>query len=208
MVGSQTSATSADRELKLAFERIRHDAAETTFYAQFKTDWNAYRAIVNQMLVLSRSDRRDEALQIYGSSSRVAYNAASDTLGQLTDQAVASAQVASDRLALDYRHAYWLILGAIVIAAVLVVAARSSTSAGRFRRHFWRWPIACAGSPVTTLTETSLRVHIVPIIAGPAISSTTARKRRSAAAISAAVIATGAVCCAAIREERDIISGI
>jgi len=105
------------------FERIRHDAAEANLYERFKTRWNAYRSIVNQMLVLSRSDRRDEALQIYGNSSRLAYNAASDTLGQLTDQAVASAQVASDRLALDYRHAYWLILLAIVVAALLVVAA-------------------------------------------------------------------------------------
>ena len=100
------------------FERIRHDTAEANLYDRFKTRWNAYRSIVNQMLVLSRSDRRDEALQIYGNSSRLAYNAASDTLGQLTDQAVASAQVASDRLALDYRHAYWLILLAIVVAAL------------------------------------------------------------------------------------------
>jgi len=105
------------------FERIRHDAAEAELYDQFKARWNSYRTAVNQMLMLSRGDRRDEALQIYGNSSRAAYNAASDTLGQLTDQAVASAQIASDRLALDYRHAYWLILLAIVIAALLVVAA-------------------------------------------------------------------------------------
>src|SRR5215472_7161485 len=105
------------------FERIRHDVAEAELYDQFKARWNSYRTVVNQMLMLSRGDRRDEALQIYGSSSRAAYNAASDTLGQLTDQAVASAQIASDRLALDYRHAYWLILLAIVIAALLVVAA-------------------------------------------------------------------------------------
>jgi two-component system OmpR family sensor kinase len=105
------------------FERIRHDGAETGLYDRFKTNWNAYRGIVNQMLVLSRSERRAEALQIYGDSSRLAYNAASDTLGQLTDQAVASAQVASDRLALAYRHAFWLILLAIVVAAMLVVAA-------------------------------------------------------------------------------------
>jgi hypothetical protein len=44
---------------------------------------NAYRSIVNQMLVLSRGGRRDDALQIYGNSSRLAYIAASDTLGQL-----------------------------------------------------------------------------------------------------------------------------
>ena len=87
------------------FEDIRHDAAENRLYAQFKTHWTEYRGIVNQMLVLARGDRKAEALAIYGSSSRAAYNAASDTLGQLTDQAVASAQTASDRLAVAYRHA-------------------------------------------------------------------------------------------------------
>src|SRR5262249_59143712 len=105
------------------FERIRHDAAEAELYDLFKNRWNTYRSIVNRILVLSRTDRRDEALQIYGNSSRLAYNAASDTLGQLTDQAVANAQIASDRLALDYQHAYWLLLLAIVIAALLAVAA-------------------------------------------------------------------------------------
>ena len=110
-------------ESEREFEVIRHDAAENTLYHSFKAHWTEYRSIVNKMLVLARGDRKAEALQIYGSSSRTAYNAASDTLGQLTDQAVASAQVASDRLAVAYRQAFWLILLAIVIAAVLVVAA-------------------------------------------------------------------------------------
>jgi two-component system, OmpR family, sensor kinase len=113
--------TIADSERE--FEAIRHDAAENELYNRFKAHWTDYRSIVNQMLVLWRGNRKDDALQIYGSSSRTAYNAASDTLGQLTDQAVASAQVASDRLAVAYRQAFWLILLAIVIAAVLVVAA-------------------------------------------------------------------------------------
>jgi two-component system, OmpR family, sensor kinase len=105
------------------FEQIRHDTAEEGLYDQFKARWTEYRAIVNQMLALSRSDRKSDALAIYGGTSRVAYNAASDTLGQLTDQAVASAQVASDRLAFAYRLAFWLILLAMAIAALLVVAA-------------------------------------------------------------------------------------
>jgi two-component system, OmpR family, sensor kinase len=105
------------------FERIRHEAAETALYEQFKERWNSYRSIVNKMLVLSRENHKDEALQIYSSSSRKAYNAASDALSQLTDQAVTSAQAASDRLAVAYRHALWLILLAIIVAAVLVVAA-------------------------------------------------------------------------------------
>src|SRR5271156_119716 len=113
--------TIADSERE--FEAIRHDAAENELYNRFKAHWTDYRSIVNQMLVLWRGNRKDDALQIYGSSSRTAYKAASDTLGQLTDQAVASAQVASDRLAVAYRQAFWLILLAVAVAGVMVVAA-------------------------------------------------------------------------------------
>ena len=105
------------------FERIRHDAAETELYRRFKEHWTDYRKIVNQMLVLSRTNRKAEAQAIYSSTSRAAYDAASDALGQLTDQAVANAQVASDRLGVAYRQAFWLIVLGIVIAGIMVVAA-------------------------------------------------------------------------------------
>ena len=105
------------------FERICHVAAEDILYDRFKAYWNDYRKIVNQILVLSRTDRKPEALALYGGTSRIAYDAASDTLGQLTDQAVANAQAASDRLGIAYRQAFWLILLGMVIAGVMVVAA-------------------------------------------------------------------------------------
>ena len=128
---SETAATERQMEdldrsiadAERSFERIRHNAAEDGLYGQFVARWNDYRKVVNQMLVLSRSNRKADALAIYGSSSRVAYNAASDTLGQLTDRAVANAQVASDRLAVAYRHAVWLILLGMLVAALMVVAA-------------------------------------------------------------------------------------
>src|SRR5262249_13102107 len=126
IASNEKQMTELDRTIAVAernFERIRHGAAEAELYDLFKNRWNTYRSIVNRILVLSRTDRRDEAMQIYGNSSRLAYNAASDTLGQLTDQAVANAQIASDRLALDYQHAYCLILLASVIAALLLIAA-------------------------------------------------------------------------------------
>jgi two-component system, OmpR family, sensor kinase len=110
-------------ESERRFERIRHDAAEDELYGQFKVRWNDYRTIVNRMLVLSRGNRKADALAIYGTSSRAAYNAASDTLGQLTDRAVANAQVASDRLAVAYRQALWLILLGMLAAGLMVVAA-------------------------------------------------------------------------------------
>jgi two-component system, OmpR family, sensor kinase len=102
---------------------LSSDPAETDLYNLFKARWDDYRSIVNRMLALSRNNRRDDARKIYGSSSRAAYNGASDALGQLTDQAVTRAQAASDRLAAAYRQAFWLIILAIVIAGILVVAA-------------------------------------------------------------------------------------
>ena len=126
IAATETDMAALDRSIAQAergFEKIAHDPAENDLYDRFKAHWTDYRKIVNQMLVLSRGNRKAEALAIYGGTSRVAYNAASDTLGQLTDQAVASAQIASDRLAVAYRQAFWLILLAVAVAGVMVVAA-------------------------------------------------------------------------------------
>ena len=113
------SIAAAERE----FEIIPHDAAANDLYSRFKAHWTEYRGIVNEMLGLSRGNRKADALAVYRGTSRVAYNAASDTLGQLTDQAVASAQAASDRLGVAYGHAIWLILFGVLVAGMMVVAA-------------------------------------------------------------------------------------
>ena len=128
---SQITATEKEMEqldrsiaqAERSYEQIRHDAAENELYAQFKERWNDYRKTVNQMLALSRTDRKAEAIAIYMSGSRSTYNAASDTLGLLTDRAVANAQEASARLAVAYRQAFWLVALAMAIAGVMVVAA-------------------------------------------------------------------------------------
>ena len=110
-------------EAERSFERIRRDAAENELYGRFKQHWNDYRTDVNQIVALSHANRKTEALAIYAGASRAAYDAASDTLGQLTDRAVANAQAASDRLGVAYRQAFWLILLGMVIAGIMVVAA-------------------------------------------------------------------------------------
>jgi len=106
-----------------SFERIQHDRVEDNFYAQFKERWNDYRKTVNQMLALSRANNKAEAIAIYRSSSREAYNDASDALGQLTDQAVANAGAASSRLVKAYGQAFWLIGIGMVLAGAMVAAA-------------------------------------------------------------------------------------
>jgi len=105
------------------FERIRHDPVEDALYNQFKEHWNEYRRIVNQMLVLTRANRKADAIAIYLSESRTTYDAASDTLTSLTDRAVNNARAARDRLAVAYRRMFWLIGLAIVVAGAMVIGA-------------------------------------------------------------------------------------
>ena len=105
------------------FEQIRHQPAQQRLYEEFKADWTDYRTFVNRMLALSRTNRKAEALAIYTGTSRSAYDAASDTLGRLTDQAVAAAAAASERLSYAYRQAFWLIFLAMLLAGLMVVLA-------------------------------------------------------------------------------------
>src|SRR5215469_2514777 len=105
---TERQMTELDRTIAQAersFERIRRDPAENDLYRSFKQEWNEYRTLVNQIAALSRANRKAEAVALYGGASRAAYGVASDTLGRLTDQAVADAQAASDRLRVAYRQA-------------------------------------------------------------------------------------------------------
>jgi two-component system, OmpR family, sensor kinase len=119
MADLDRSIAASERE----FEAVPHNAAVGQLYGRFTEAWTRYRAIVNQMLELSRTGEKPAALVIYNGASRIAYNTASDMLGELTDRAVADAKVASDRLGAAYRQAVWLIALVMVIAGVMVVAA-------------------------------------------------------------------------------------
>jgi signal transduction histidine kinase len=106
-----------------SYEGIRHDPGELANYRLFREEWNDYRRIVNQMLELMRAGRKPDAVAMYMTKSRTAYDMASDELGRLTTQAVDSAREASNRVAESYRQAIWLIGTAMAFAGVLVTAA-------------------------------------------------------------------------------------
>jgi len=110
-------------QAQASYEHIRHDDDERALYMQFRERWNDYRKVVNQMLELSRSGRKVEAVAAYTTTSHAAYNAASDALGQLTKHAVDNAQEAAGRVAVAYQEARLLIGIAMMFAGVLVVGA-------------------------------------------------------------------------------------
>lgn len=104
------------------YEMLPHDGVEANLYAQFKAQWRTYRGILNQVLELSHANRKSEANTLFMTSSRSAYDAASDALGQLTDLNVANARAASTRVAVAHMQALWLIGIAIAVAGVIVGA--------------------------------------------------------------------------------------
>ncbi len=84
-------------EAETRFEAIRHNSKEAELYADFKRQWIRYREIVDHQMGLVERGDTGTAVVNYKNSSRRSYDAASDTLGALTDQIVSSAQAAKDR---------------------------------------------------------------------------------------------------------------
>lgn len=108
---------------QLAYRQIPHDPTEDAFYAQFAQRWNEYRNAVRKIQSLSPGSERVAAIGLYKTTSKMAYDSASDTLGLLTDRNVASAREASARADLAYGRARWLIVLTIILAGLLVAGA-------------------------------------------------------------------------------------
>jgi two-component system OmpR family sensor kinase len=106
------------------YEGLRHSPEISSQYAQFKQNWMEYRKVVDQVLQLHSAGRTSEAVDLYRTTSQSTYDAASDSLGRVTHLNIVSANAASDQADAAYRNALAFIGIAIVIAALLVVAAR------------------------------------------------------------------------------------
>ncbi len=105
------------------YERLNHSALEIELYARFQDRWSRYRTIADRIVARSPADRKSDAVQVYMTSSHEAYDAASDTLEQLTARNVSNALEASERANLAYRQARWLIGAAMVAAGLMMIAA-------------------------------------------------------------------------------------
>jgi two-component system, OmpR family, sensor kinase len=109
--------TSAER----SFEHVRNKPIVNGLYADFAAKWRNYRRIADQVLEFSRSNRRTEGIALYRTSSRSAYDAASDALGVLTEQNRNAAAKSSRRATAAYGQARYLTAFAVVVAGVIVI---------------------------------------------------------------------------------------
>ena len=103
-----------------AYEEMPQDPSESALYAKFAEQWAAYKAVAAQVIALSRAGRTSEAVALYKTISRNAFDLSSDTLSRLTDQTVQKARQDSDRAADTYRRARTMIVTAMILAASLL----------------------------------------------------------------------------------------
>jgi len=80
---------------ELNYRRVPQDLVKEKLYDRFADDWNAYRQIAARVRELLRGGERASAVEMYNTGSKAAYDAASDTLDQLTAAIIASAREAS-----------------------------------------------------------------------------------------------------------------
>ncbi len=110
-----------------AYGQIRHDAAEDQLYRRFEAQWREYRGLIDRIAGADRTDadgRSASRAEVRASTpSRTAYDAASATLGMLTDRNVASAREASESSNITYAQARGRVAFAIFLAGVLVAGA-------------------------------------------------------------------------------------
>jgi signal transduction histidine kinase len=113
-----------------AYRQIPHDAAEDALYRRFEAQWSEYRRMVARRQALSTGATAAAAMRQHEQEAKPAYEAASQTLGILTDRNVASARNASERSDLVYsqariRTALTIVLAGLLVAGAMVYITRS-----------------------------------------------------------------------------------
>jgi two-component system, OmpR family, sensor kinase len=104
-----------------SFEHVANNQDVKALYADFVAKWRYYRGIADEVLNLSNGNRKAEGAAIYRTRSRVAYDAASDALGVLTELNRHAAAESGRRADSAYEQAKYLTVFAVVIAGLIVI---------------------------------------------------------------------------------------
>jgi signal transduction histidine kinase len=137
-----------------AYEKIYHNDKETVLYRRFSQDWIRYRTIVDHVLGLMHANKREDGIALYKTASRSAYNAASDTLGELTGLNVEEDEQASDRAVEAYRRVRFLTVIAMLLGVLMV------TVGVLYIRRAISNPILALAESMHRLTDNDMDVSI------------------------------------------------
>jgi len=136
------------------YEQIEHDTAERELYRQFVAQWTTYRELTKRLMLSAKAGEVPNAIRLYHTESKRAFNRANDTLGELTERSIAGATAETKHEAQAYHEARQLILGAIVVAACLVALAVT------YLAHVVSRPIAILVDRMHRITNNDTHVDI------------------------------------------------
>ena len=103
-----------------AYVEISQDPSETALYTRFAAQWAIYQGVAARVIALANNGQTAEAVTLYNTDSRRAFDISSDILSRLTDLTVVKAREDSGRAASTYAHARIMIVTAMVLAASLL----------------------------------------------------------------------------------------
>ena len=104
-----------------AYEEIAQQPAEGRLYDEFAKQWAAYQRVAAEVIALARIGRTPDAVTLYNTDSKLAFDLSSDILGRLTEQTVVKARQDSERAAATYRDARAMLVTALLLAVTLVM---------------------------------------------------------------------------------------
>ena len=110
-----------------SFEHVANDAITTVLYSDFAAKWARYRQLAEQVVTLAKDNRQADGIALHRRSSRIAYNAASDALGVLTERNRSAAAESSQRADKAYRQARYLTVLALILAGLTVIGGLTYT---------------------------------------------------------------------------------
>ena len=114
------------------YEQIFHDKEATGIYAQFVEKWKDYKHISSDVIALSRSGHKKEAILLYKNESRFTYNEAIEKLARLTELNVSNAREATHRADTTYKIALFLIIAAMMFSGLMVTSVIIGTKSSIF----------------------------------------------------------------------------
>jgi signal transduction histidine kinase len=104
-----------------AYEELAEGTSEAALYADFARSWAAYQTVAARVIGLADDGRTSDAMRLYNTDSRRAFDESSDILSRLTDQTVIKARQDSDRAASTYARARSMIATAMLLAVSLLI---------------------------------------------------------------------------------------
>ncbi len=109
-LGVLATRTEAIRRL---FEALPMTQGEERFYAAFRQNWDAYRAVSTRLVDLVSTGDQPAALALYRTEAKYHFDSATDALTRLTDINVAGGKAASDQVRDSHETSLRLVLLAL-----------------------------------------------------------------------------------------------